>query len=184
MSRKRAITTFLSRKFMITRLSIAFEDFPGSSIASQVMPPCRLNWVFYWLTNSIFATYNCLLAGTEKSHFWTRDRILWIGGGQGGHNFQDCGGWRVNALSSSHQHSAERVISWMGFLLNKRRLSLSACPCSISSRTKSSSNHLMVMLYLQINVGFELFWLFHQFVLVRTLKTSKRPLMNSLDRKR
>ena len=25
---------------MITRLSIAFEDFPGSSIASQVMPPC------------------------------------------------------------------------------------------------------------------------------------------------
>ena len=39
MSRKRAITTFLSRKFMITRLSIAFEDFLGSSIASQVMPP-------------------------------------------------------------------------------------------------------------------------------------------------
>ena len=38
---KRAITTFLSRKFMITRLSIAFEDFLGSSIASQVMPPCN-----------------------------------------------------------------------------------------------------------------------------------------------
>ena len=37
--RKRAITSFLSQKFMITRLSIAFEDFPGSSIASQVMPP-------------------------------------------------------------------------------------------------------------------------------------------------
>ena len=37
---KRTITTFLSRKLMITRLSIAFEDFPGSSIASQVMPPC------------------------------------------------------------------------------------------------------------------------------------------------
>ena len=40
LSRKRAITTFLSQKFMITRLSIAFEDFLGSSIASQVMPPC------------------------------------------------------------------------------------------------------------------------------------------------
>ena len=40
MSRKRAITTFLSRKFMITRSSIAFEDFLGSSIAPQVMPPC------------------------------------------------------------------------------------------------------------------------------------------------
>ena len=25
---------------MITRLTIAFEDFLGSSIASQVMPPC------------------------------------------------------------------------------------------------------------------------------------------------
>ena len=27
-------------QFMITRLSIAFEDFLGSSIAPQVMPPC------------------------------------------------------------------------------------------------------------------------------------------------
>ena len=40
LSQKRAITTFLLRKFMITRLSIALEDFLGSSIASQVMPPC------------------------------------------------------------------------------------------------------------------------------------------------
>ena len=39
MSRKRAITTFLSRKSMITRLSIAFKDFLGSSISPQVMPP-------------------------------------------------------------------------------------------------------------------------------------------------
>ena len=36
--RKRAITTLLSRKFIITRLSIAFEDLLGSSIAPQVMP--------------------------------------------------------------------------------------------------------------------------------------------------
>ena len=41
LSRKRAITTFLSRKFMITRSSIAYEDFLGSSIVSQVMPPCQ-----------------------------------------------------------------------------------------------------------------------------------------------
>ena len=40
LSQKRAITTFLLRKFMITRLPIAFEDFLGSSIAPQVMPPC------------------------------------------------------------------------------------------------------------------------------------------------
>ena len=40
MSRKRAITTFLSRKFIITRSWIAFEDFLGSSIAPQVMPSC------------------------------------------------------------------------------------------------------------------------------------------------
>ena len=40
MSQKRAIRAFLSRKSMVARLSIAFEDFLGSSIAPQVMPPC------------------------------------------------------------------------------------------------------------------------------------------------
>ena len=40
LSRKRAITTFLSGKFMTTRSSIVFEDFLSSSIAPQVMPPC------------------------------------------------------------------------------------------------------------------------------------------------
>ena len=47
LSRKRAITTFLSRKFKITRSSIAYEDFLGSSIASQVMPPWL--WVMYFV---------------------------------------------------------------------------------------------------------------------------------------
>ena len=32
---------------MITRLSIAFEDFPGSSIASQVMPPWCVDIILY-----------------------------------------------------------------------------------------------------------------------------------------
>ena len=41
MSRKRAIATFLSRKFMIMRLSITFEDFPDSLIASQGHPARR-----------------------------------------------------------------------------------------------------------------------------------------------
>ena len=50
MSRKRAITTFLSRKFMITRSSIAFEDFLGSSIAPQVMPP----WMVVVLTQILW----------------------------------------------------------------------------------------------------------------------------------
>ena len=36
--RKRAITTFLPQKFMITRSLIAFEDLLASSIAPQVMP--------------------------------------------------------------------------------------------------------------------------------------------------
>ena len=40
LSRNCAITTFLSQKSMITRLSIASEDFLGSSIAPHVMPPC------------------------------------------------------------------------------------------------------------------------------------------------
>ena len=44
LSRKRAITTFLSQKFMITRLSIALEDFLGSSIQR----PAR----FWFLENS------------------------------------------------------------------------------------------------------------------------------------
>ena len=39
LSRKCAIMIFLSQKSMITCLSIAFEDFLGSSIAPQVMPP-------------------------------------------------------------------------------------------------------------------------------------------------
>ena len=41
LSRKRAFTTFLSQKLMITRSSITFEDFLGSSIAPQVMPLCQ-----------------------------------------------------------------------------------------------------------------------------------------------
>ena len=36
----------LSRKFMITRSSIAFVDFLGSSIAPQVMPPCHQHILF------------------------------------------------------------------------------------------------------------------------------------------
>ena len=45
---------------------------------------------------------------------------------------------------------AERLVSWMGFLFIERRLSFheSACPCSFSSRTTSSSNPLMEQLYL------------------------------------
>ena len=37
LSRKRAITTFLSQKFMIMQLLMAFEGLLGSSIAPQVM---------------------------------------------------------------------------------------------------------------------------------------------------
>ena len=48
---------FLSRKFMITHLSIAFEDLLGSSIAPQVMPHCRpetaLNAVVGWILVSV-----------------------------------------------------------------------------------------------------------------------------------
>ena len=37
-----------------------------------------------------------LPAGTENSQLWRRARIPSIGGGHGGHNFQDFGGWREN----------------------------------------------------------------------------------------
>ena len=42
---------------------------------------------------------------------------------------------------------AERLVSWMGFLFIVT-FHESACPCSFSSRTTSSSNPLMVQLYL------------------------------------
>ena len=58
--RKHTITTFLSRKSMITRLSIAFEDFLGSSIAPQVMPP--------WMSLS-FTSRVCTLRLLECWHF-------------------------------------------------------------------------------------------------------------------
>ena len=57
MLRKRAITTFLSRKFIITRSSIAFEDFLGSSIAPQVMPPCNSSFIII-STHMIFHCYH------------------------------------------------------------------------------------------------------------------------------
>ena len=37
--KKRVDTAFLSKKFMITRSSLAFEDLLASSIAPQAMPP-------------------------------------------------------------------------------------------------------------------------------------------------
>ena len=74
------------------------------------------------MTNSVFAIYNYLLAGTEKSQFWKR--LDWWR--QRRPQFLTL--WRlarkflcVPATSTQ----AERVFSWMGFLLNKRRLSLS-----------------------------------------------------------
>ena len=55
----------LSRKFMITRSSIAFVDFLGSSIAPQVMPPwcwvsSDLTWYGRWVRNELVLRW-CLL---------------------------------------------------------------------------------------------------------------------------
>ena len=95
-----------------------------------------------------------LFAGTKKSQLWMRARISRIVGGHEGHNFQYFGGWREKYLCiAATSTQAERVLSWKGFLLKKRRLSLSgesmSSPCSFSSRTTLSSNPLMVQLYLQ-----------------------------------
>ena len=46
----------LRRKFMITRSSIAFEDFLGSSIAPQVMPPCHE--LITWAGNPVWLNFN------------------------------------------------------------------------------------------------------------------------------
>ena len=52
---------------------------------------------------------------------------------------------------------AERLVSWRGFLFNERRLTFQerACPCRFSSRTTSSSNPLIVQMYLRINIDYE-----------------------------
>ena len=63
--RKRAITSFLSRKFMITRSSIAFEDFLGSSIAPQVMPPWSVIKQTGWNQN-MNAVHNMILKSTRS----------------------------------------------------------------------------------------------------------------------
>ena len=51
---KHAITAFLSRKFMITRSSIVFENLLASSIAPQVMPHCRTIIQFHSFFHRIF----------------------------------------------------------------------------------------------------------------------------------
>ena len=57
--------TFLSRKSMITRSSIAFEDFLGSSIAPQVMPPCRRP-IFDKYGSVIIRSFNHHLRATKR----------------------------------------------------------------------------------------------------------------------
>ena len=76
MSRKCAIASILSRKSMITRLSIAFEDFLGSSIASQVMPSCLKHNLFVaiWIFVAIYTLFGRLW--TEKLFF-----CFFLGGG-------------------------------------------------------------------------------------------------------
>ena len=78
MSRKRAITTFLSQKSMITRLSIAFEDFLGSSIAPQVMPPWSeekgkpVSLIF-----STFKAFYCIVL-YQRLKTLKRERTTWV----------------------------------------------------------------------------------------------------------
>ena len=68
MSQKCAITAFLSQKIMITRLSIAFEDLLGSSIASQVMTHCRTLLLY------CFKSTSWLPSETDLSLFLLQDK--------------------------------------------------------------------------------------------------------------
>ena len=75
--------------------------------------------------NSGFEIHNCLLAGTERAS---------SGRGLGSHELVEAKKATISKilkagkeipLRSSQQPSAERVFSWMGVLLYKRRLSWS-----------------------------------------------------------
>ena len=92
LSRKRAITTFLSRKSMITRSSIAFEDFVGSSIAPQVMPPWyRVNKSTS--PKSTGHTFGGHCDNVVNAPIWGQ-RLIWR---WGGHTFWKCH-WRGSMM--------------------------------------------------------------------------------------
>ena len=86
LSQKRAIMTFLSRKFMIKRSSIAFEDFLGSSIVPQVMPPwLAMPYALYRAV--LYVGINYLGKGLVGRGAWTREpgkypwerkRLFWL----------------------------------------------------------------------------------------------------------
>ena len=94
------------------------------------------------MTNSVFSIYNCLQvqkrasSGRGRGSFElveakeaTISKILEVG--------------EEMPLLPANSTQAERLVSYMGFLFNERRLTFQerekACPCSFSSRTTLSS---------------------------------------------
>ena len=49
----------------------------------------------------------------------------WIGGGKGGHNVQDFGGWRGNASASNQQHSGREACQLDGLPVQEKKAYLS-----------------------------------------------------------
>ena len=89
---------------------------------------------------------------TFRRKLWTRGRILWIGWGQGGHNFQACGGWQGNTSAFWPPALRQRDCSVERASCSTKDDSVcQERPCPCSSRTTSSSDPLMVHLYLQVN---------------------------------
>ena len=68
---------------------------------------------------------NIIVAGTKTNLFWLRTRILWIGGKKKGQNLTLVGLARKHPCMPVTSTMAEKVFSWQGHLLNKRRLNLS-----------------------------------------------------------
>ena len=75
---KRTITAFLSRKFMIMCLLIAYEDLLGSSIAPQVMPSCfevRFNWTV--VADQILIVWICHKSASNAFHDFSLVSQVW-----------------------------------------------------------------------------------------------------------
>ena len=83
LSRKHAVTAFLSRKFMITRSLIAFEDLLASSIAPQVAPPWplkRVTLILKQMYSQIARTRLLNANPPPQANFFHRSHIcIWHG---------------------------------------------------------------------------------------------------------
>ena len=137
------------RGFCDSELSFGFIKRTNSNVDDNLLP---LATAFGLRWKDLKVISKEVRDRTFRRKLWTRGRILWIGWGQGGHNFQACGGWQGNTYAFWPPALRQRDCSVERASCSTKDDSACqerSCPCS--SRTTSSSDPLMVHLYLQVN---------------------------------